>query len=76
MLDRFVLIILRNVRFHEFHMRQQSVDTRFSVPIASKRAVVFAIAFADVAPGWGQIVQGDADDSEASRLERARLRLK
>ncbi|KAF8553840.1 hypothetical protein OG21DRAFT_1509602 [Imleria badia] len=53
---------------------QQGIDTGFGVlsqPVAGENAVVSAIVFAAVNPGQedGQVVEGDAEDSEGIRLE-------
>ncbi|KAH0826820.1 hypothetical protein J3R83DRAFT_5246, partial [Lanmaoa asiatica] len=52
----------------------QGIDSGFGVllqPIGSQNATVSAIAFADVAPGQGQIMdsEGNADESEGIQLE-------
>ena len=50
----------------------QGADTGFGVlsrPNASQNAPLSGIAFADIAPGQDQVVDGDANESNAIRLE-------
>jgi len=69
-MPRFIIGI-RELYDRDLHGRRQGIDTRSGVsqPIGGGNAVVSAIAFAAVAPGQGQTVDGDEDDSEAIRLE-------
>ena len=71
LMPRFIISV-RELYDRNLHRRWQGVDTGFGVlsqVIASENAAVSAIAFADVAPGQDQAVEGDANELEAIRLE-------
>ena len=69
MMPRFIISV-RELYDHDVRRGWQDVDTGFGVlsqPISSEDTLVSAIAFADVPPT--QVVEGDANESEAIRLE-------
>jgi len=73
MMPRFIISI-RELRDRDLRDCWQGIDTGFGVlsqPVVSDIAVMSAITFADVTswPGRGQVVVGDADDSEAIWFE-------
>jgi len=73
MMPRFIISI-RELSDRDLRGCWQGIDTGFGVlsqPVVSDIAVVSAIAFADVTSwqGQGQVVVGDADDSEAIWFE-------
>ena len=66
------IISVRELYDRDFHRSWEGVDAGFGVlsqPIASQNAPLSAIAFADVAPEQEQVVEGDANESEAVRPE-------
>ena len=66
------IINVRELYERDLRGHWEGVDTGFgalSQPIASQNAPVSAIAFADVAPGQDEIVEGDTNESEAIRFE-------
>jgi hypothetical protein len=70
MIPRFII----NIRELYHRDCRQGVDTGFGVfsqPTASRSAALSAIAFAfaDVAPGESQTVEGEANGSDAIQLE-------
>jgi len=70
MMPRFIIGV-RELYDRDLRARWQGDDTGFGVlsqPIAIENAVVSAISFANVAPGQGQVAEGDEDDGEAARL--------
>ena len=70
-LPRFIISV-RELYDRDLRGHFQGIDSGFGVlsqPIASQNGALSAIAFADVAPGQDQVVEGDADNSEAIRLE-------
>ena len=70
-MPRFIISV-RELYDHDLRARWQGIDSGFGVlsqSIVSQNGAVSTIAFADVAPGQDQVVEGDADDSEGVRLE-------
>ena len=70
-MPRFIISV-RELHDRTLRARWQGIDSGFGVlsqPTASQNGALSEIAFADVAPGQDQVVEGDADDSEAIRLE-------
>ena len=72
-MPRFI-ISMRELYDRDKRRGWQGVDNELGVssqPTASQNAPLSIIAFADVAPGQGQdqVVEGDANESEAIRLE-------
>ena len=71
MMPRFIVSV-RELYDRDIHRGRQGIDTGFGVlsqPLASQNAPVSAIAFADVALGQDEVVEVDANESEAIRLE-------
>lgn len=63
---------MRELYDHDVRRGLQGIDTGFGVlsqAVASQNAAGSAIAFADTAPGQNQVVEGDANESAAIRLE-------
>ena len=70
-MPRFIISV-RELYDHDLRARWQGIDSGFGVlsqSIVSQNGAMSTIAFADVAPGQDQVVEGDADDSEGVRLE-------
>ena len=70
-MPRFIISV-RELYDLELRRGWQGDDTGFGVlsqPISSQNAPVSAIAFADVAPGQDQAMDGDTNESETIRLE-------
>ena len=70
-MPRFIISV-RELYDRDLRRRWQGVDTGFGVlsqPIAGDNAAMSAIAFADVVPGQEQVVEGEANESEAIQLE-------
>ena len=69
-MPRFIIGV-RELYDHDLRARWQGIDSGFGVlsqSIVSQNGVVSTIAFADVASGQDQVVEGDADDLEGIRL--------
>jgi hypothetical protein len=70
-MPRFIISV-RELYNRDHRRGWQGVDTGFgmsSQPTASRNAALSAIAFADIAPGQDQVVEGDVNESEGIRLE-------
>jgi hypothetical protein len=70
-MPRFIISV-RKLSEDDLRARWQGIDSGFGVllqPIASEDGALAAIAIVDVAPDQDQVVEGDAGDSEAIRLE-------
>lgn len=69
---RFIIAV-REQYDQNLHRRWQGIDTGFGVlsqpTIASQNAALSAIVFADVALEQDQVEEGEANESEAIRLE-------
>ncbi|KAH0839397.1 hypothetical protein J3R83DRAFT_113, partial [Lanmaoa asiatica] len=69
MMPRFIISVRE---LYDRDPRRQGIDTGFGVlsqPITNENATTSVIAFVDVAPGQGQIVERDTDESEAIQFE-------
>ncbi|KAH0834170.1 hypothetical protein J3R83DRAFT_11477, partial [Lanmaoa asiatica] len=67
MMPRFIISV-RELYDRDVRRRCQGIDSGFGVfsqPISSQNGAISAIAFAEVTPEQGHIVEGNADESEA-----------
>ena len=71
MMPRFIIRV-RELYDRDLHHGLQGVDTGFGVlsqPSASQNAPVSAIAFAGIALGQDEVVEGDSNESEVIGLD-------